>query len=260
MSARGALRVVEREARIYRRLWRGNAFSTFVGPSLYLGAIGLGLGGLIAANNTSVDGLTYLQFVAPGLMAATALQLAAGESMWPVMAGTKWIRFYHAMVAAPLQSSDVYFGHLGWQSVRLGMAGAAFLIVAAFLGALVSPFAIFALPAAVLTGLAFAAPLTAFAATQETDARFALVMRFLVLPMFLFSGTFFPISQLPTWLQGLAWISPLWHGVVLCRSATTGAWPDGGALGALVHLVILLGFIGAGALWGTRTFARRLVS
>ena len=87
-----------------------------------------------------------------------------------------------------------------------------------------------------LTGLAFAAPLTAFAATQETDARFALVMRFLVLPLFLFSGTFFPISQLPTLLQALAWISPLWHGVVLCRAATTGAWPDGGALGALAHL------------------------
>lgn len=260
MSAQGALRVVEREARIYRRLWRGNAFSTFVGPSLYLGALGLGLGGLIAANNTSVDGLTYLQFVAPGLMAATALQLAAAESMWPVMAGTQWIRFYHAMVASPLGSSDIFYGHLGWQGLRLAMGGAAFLIVAAVLGALASPLAILALPAAVLTGLAFAAPLTAFAATQETDARFALVMRFLVLPMFLFSGTFFPISQLPTVLQGLAWLSPLWHGVVLCRAATTGAWPDGGALGALAHLVILLGFIAAGALWGTRTFARRLVS
>jgi lipooligosaccharide transport system permease protein len=260
MSAQGALRVVEREARIYRRLWRGNAFSTFVGPSLYLGAIGLGLGGLIAANNTSVEGLTYLQFVAPGLMAATALQMAAGDSMWPVMAGTKWIRFYHAMVSSPLGSSDVFYGHLGWQSIRLSMAGAAFLIVAAFLGALASPFAILALPAAVLTGLAFAAPLTAFAATQETDARFALVMRFLVLPMFLFSGTFFPISELPTLLEALAWISPLWHGVVLCRSATTGAWPEGGPVAALAHLFILLGFIAAGALWGTRTFARRLVS
>lgn len=260
MGAPGALRVVEREARIYRRLWRGNAFSTFVGPSLYLGAMGLGLGGLIQANNTTVDGLSYLQFVAPGLMAATALQMAAGDSLWPVMAGTKWIRHYHAMVASPLESTDVMLGHLGWLAIRLTMAGAAFLIVAAVLGALASPFAILALPAAVLTGLAFAAPLTAFAATQETDARFALVMRFFVLPLFLFSGTFFPISQLPTWMQVVAWVSPLWHGVVLCRSATTGAWPSGGAIGALVHLSILVAFVVAGIYWGRRSFARRLVS
>jgi lipooligosaccharide transport system permease protein len=260
MAAVGALRVVEREARVYRRLWRGNVFSTFVAPSLYLGAMGLGLGGLIASNNTNVDGLSYLEFVAPGLLAATSLQMAAGDSMWPVMAGTKWIRFYHAMVAAPLASTDVYLGHLGWMVVRLTMAGAAFLIVAAILGALASGLAILALPAAVLTGLAFAAPLTAFAATQETDARFALVMRFFVMPLFLFSGTFFPITQLPSWLQLVAWLSPLWHGVVLCRSATTGTWPDGGAFGALAHLLILVAFIVAGVVWGTRTFARRLVS
>jgi lipooligosaccharide transport system permease protein len=260
MGATGALRVVEREARIYRRLWRGNAFSTFVGPSLYLGAMGLGLGGLIAANNTTVGGLSYLQFVAPGLMAATTLQMAAGESMWPVMAGTKWIKHYHAMVAAPLESTDVMLGHLGWLAIRLTMAGAAYLIVAALFGALASPFAILAMPAAVLTGLAFAAPLTAFAASQETDARFALVMRFFVLPLFLFSGTFFPISQLPGWMQAIAWVSPLWHGVVLCRSATTGMLPPGGVLGLLGHLLILLAFIGAGIRWGTRTFAKRLVS
>lgn len=260
MGAAGALRVVEREARIWRRLWRGNAFSTFVGPSLYLGAMGLGLGGLIDANDTTVGGLSYLQFVAPGLLAATSLQMAAGDSMWPVMAGTKWIRHYHAMVAAPLDATDVMLGHLGWMAIRLTMAGAAFLIVAAVLGALASPLAVLALPAAVLTGLAFAAPLTAFAATQETDARFALVMRFFVLPLFLFSGTFFPITQLPAWMQGVAWISPLWHGVVLCRSATTGMLPDGGVPGLGVHLLIVLGFIGVGIGWGARTFTTRLSS
>jgi lipooligosaccharide transport system permease protein len=260
MAVPGAVRVVERELRIYRRLWRGNVFSTFIGPSLFLGAMGLGLGGLIASNNTTIDGLDYLDFVAPGLMAATGLQLAAAESMWPVMAGTKWMRFYHAMVASPLRAIDLYLGHLGWMSVRLAMSGAAFLIVAAVLGALVSPFAVLALPAAILTGLAFAAPLTAFAATQETDANFALVMRFVVLPLFLFSGTFFPITQLPTWLQVVAWISPLWHGVVLCRSATTGQLPDGGMAAIALHVAILCGFIAVGIAWGSKTFARKLVS
>jgi lipooligosaccharide transport system permease protein len=193
-------------------------------------------------------------------MAATGLQLAAGESMWPVMAGTKWMRFYEAMVASPLRSTDLYLGHLGWLSLRLAMSGAAFLIVAAILGALVSPFAVLALPATILTGLAFAAPLTAFAATQETDANFALIMRFLVLPLFLFSGTFFPVSQLPTWAEVIAWISPLWHGVVLCRAATTGELPDGGVAAVVLHVAILCGFIAAGIAWGARSFARRLVS
>jgi lipooligosaccharide transport system permease protein len=260
MGATGSLRVVEREARVYRRLWRGSVFSTFVAPSLFLGAMGLGLGGLIEANNNTVDGLDYLEFVAPGLLAATALQLAAADSLWPVMAGTKWIRFYHAMVASPLGSTDVYLGHLGWLAIRLAMSATAFLIVAAVFGALASPLAILALPATVLTGLAFAAPTTAFSATQETDHRFPLVMRFFVMPLFLFSGTFFPITQLPGWMQGLAWISPLWHGVVLCRSATTGMLPDGGAFALLVHLLVLLAFIGAGIAWGARSFARRLVS
>jgi lipooligosaccharide transport system permease protein len=151
-------------------------------------------------------------------------------------------------------------GHLGWMAIRLSMAGAAFLIVAALLGALASPLAVLAVPAAVLTGLAFAAPLTAFAATQETDHRFALVMRFGVLPLFLFSGTFFPISQLPGWMQAVAWVSPLWHGVVLCRSATTATLPDGGWAAIVVHLAIVVAFVVVGVAWGTRTFARRLVA
>jgi lipooligosaccharide transport system permease protein len=260
MAVAGPARVVERELRIYRRLWRGTAFSTFVGPSLFLGAMGLGLGGLIASNNTTVEGLDYLDFVAPGLLAATGLQLAAAESLWPVMAGTKWMRFYEAIVASPLGSTDIYLGHLGWVGVRLFLSSVAFLIVAAVLGALVSPFAVLALPAAMLTGLAFAAPLTAFAATQETDANFALIMRFLVLPLFLFSGTFFPVSQLPTWAEVIAWISPLWHGVVLCRAATTGELPDGGIAAVVLHIAVLCGFIAAGVAWGSRTFARKLVA
>ena len=92
-----AFRFVEREAAIYRRLWRGTVFSQFVGPALYLLAMGVGLGGLISAAGRTVDGLTYLEFVAPGLMAATVLQNATGESMWPVLSGFKWQRFYEGM-------------------------------------------------------------------------------------------------------------------------------------------------------------------
>lgn len=258
--AAGALKVVERELRIYRRLWRGNAFSTFVLPALYLGAMGLGLGGLIESSGQTVDGLTYLQFVAPGLMAATAFQMAAGEAMWPVMGGFKWTRHYHAMVSAPIDSTDVYVGQLFWLAIRLAMAGAAYLLVAAVLGALASPLAVLALVGSVLSGLAIAAPIAAFTATQDSDSKFPLLLRFLVLPMFLFSGTFFPVSQLPGALEVIAWLTPLWHGVVVCRAATTGSWPDGGLLAVLGHVAVLVGFVGGGLAWGRQTFRSRLLT
>lgn len=255
-----AFRYVEREAHIYRRLWRGSVFSHFVQPALYLVAMGIGLGGLVEAAGNQVNGLTYLQFVAPGLMAATAAQSATGESMWPVMGGTKWMRSYHAMVASPMRASDVYFGHLSSLVLKFAFSAAVFLLVATALGAVLSFFAVLAVPAAVAGAIAIAAPLTAFSATQETDHKFPLVMRFIALPMFLFSATFFPLSQLPGWLQPVAWVAPLWHSVELCRDATTGSFGDGGPAAAVLHLAVLGLYIGAGCAWGRRTFTRRLTT
>jgi lipooligosaccharide transport system permease protein len=255
-----ALRVVEREALIYRRLWRGVLFSQIGQPILYLVAMGFGLGSLVSASGRTVDGLSYLQFVAPGLMAAAGVQGATGESLWPVLAGTKWMRFYHGMTASPMTAKDIYVGNLLAIAIRFFASAAVFLVAAVIFGAVLSPFAVFAIPAAAAGAVAVAAPLTAFAATQDTDERFPLVMRFLTLPMFLFSATFFPLSQLPTWLQPFAVLSPLWHAVELCRSATTGQWGPGGPLGALGHVVALAIFIGAGWWWGTRTFTKRLAT
>ena len=251
---------VEREALIYRRLWRGVVFTQFVQPTLYLLAMGIGLGGLIAANGTTVDGFSYLVFVAPGLMAATTLQTATGEALWPVLAGFKWMGFYHGMVAAPLRPSDVYRGVIAWLSLRLTASATAFLAVATLLGAVLSPWAVLAIPAAVLCALSLAAPLAAFSATQETDHSFPLVLRFLTLPMFLFSATFFPLSQLPAALRPLAWISPLWHGVELCRDATTGTLGSAGWAGVAGHVAVLVTYLGLGTVWGTRTFTRRLTT
>jgi lipooligosaccharide transport system permease protein len=255
-----ALRVVEREALIYRRLWRGVVFSQVGQPILYLVAMGFGLGGLITASGRQVDGLTYLQFVAPGLMAASVVQGATGESLWPVLAGTKWMGFYHGMAASPMTAPDVFLGHLIAIAIRFTASATIFLVAAAAFGALLSPFAVLAIPAAAAGAVAVAAPLSAFSITQETDERFPLVMRFLTLPMFLFSATFFPLSQLPSWLQPFAVLSPLWHSVELCRSATTGAWGPGGPLGMLGHVAALVAFTGLGWWWGSRNYTRRLSS
>ena len=259
-TQRPVLRFVEREALIYRRLWRGVVFTQFVSPTLYLLAMGIGLGGLISANGRTVDGLSYLVYVAPGLMAATAMQTATGEALWPVLAGFKWMGFYHGMAASPMRPSDIYTGIMVWMGLRMTASSIAFLIVATLIGAVPSAWGVLAIPAAVLCALAVAGPIAAFSATQETDSSFALVMRFLTLPMFLFSGTFFPVSQLPVVLRPIAWISPLWHGVELCRDATTGTLGAAGWLGVGLHIVVLGAYVAVGFVWGIRAFTRRLTT
>jgi len=251
-------RVVEREALIYRRLWKASAFSNFIGPALYLAALGIGLGSLVDASSGDVGGVPYLQFVAPGILAATVMQFTVADSLWPVMTGMRWMRFYHAMVATPIRAVDVYAGTLVWLAMRVVLSATSFLLVATVLRAVGSPTAVLAIPAAVLTALSFAALVTAFAGGEETDARFGLVMRIFVLPLFLFSGTFFPISQLPAFLQTLAWISPLWHGVELCRAAMTGVVES--PVLVVAHVAYLLAVIAVGWVWGSATFRKQLSS
>jgi lipooligosaccharide transport system permease protein len=254
------LHFVEREALIYRRLWKGVAFSQFIQPTLYLFAMGIGLGGMIEAAGHQVGGLSYLEFVAPGLMAATTLQSGTSEALWPILAGFKWMGFYHGMAASPMRPTDVYLGVIVWLTIRLTVTATVFLIVATAIGAVLSPWSLLAIPSAVLCALALAAPLAAFSATQETDHRFPLVLRFITLPMFLFSATFFPLSQLPAALRPVAWVSPLWHGVELCRDATTGTIGPAGAAGVTVHLAVLAAYITLGSRWGMRAFTRRLTA
>jgi lipooligosaccharide transport system permease protein len=251
------IRVVEREALVYARLWRGLAFSTFVQPALYLGAMGVGLGGLVRAHTGTVDGLTYLQFIAPGLLVASAMQLAASESMWPVLGGAKWMRQFHGVVATPIGPGDLYGGYVLWTALRSMLGAAAFLAVAALLGAVPSAWGLLAIPAAGLCSAAFSAPITAFSIAQDSDVAFPLIMRLGVLPLFLFSGTFFPISQLPSGLRPLAVLSPLWHGVELARDATAGRF-DAAPIAA--HVVVLTACIAASSVFGVRRFSRRLSS
>ena len=248
------LRAVEREMRVFRRLWRASLGSAFVSPLLFLAAMGVGLGGMVDERTGEVGGVPYLTFVAPGLLAATAMQQAAGDSLWRVMAGIRWLGTFKAMVATPMGAADVYGGVVAWTCIRTAMSAAAFLAVAALLGAVPSPMAVVAVPAAVLCGAAFAAPLSAYSATQDTDARFSVIMRLGIVPLFLFSGTFFPLAELPAWLRPAAAASPLWHGVELCRGATTGTL----VAADLVHVAVLVAVVVAGWHWGTRTFTRRL--
>lgn len=250
-------RVVERELRVYRRVWMGSVFSSFVGPVLFLTAMGLGLGNLVDEGSGEVDGMSYLLFVTPGVLVAGVMQSTAAESLWPVLGGTKWLRYFHGMVASPLRPGDVYGGYVAWLGIRAAVSALVFLVVATVLGGVDAPTAVLAVPAAALCAVAFAAPLTAYSATRENDATFGLIMRVGVVPLFLFSGTFFPVEQLPAAVRPLVALSPLWHGVELCRAATTG---HGDPLAMVGHVAFLLAVIVVGAWFGVRGFSEKLAS
>jgi hypothetical protein len=152
-------------------------------PVLYLGAMGLGLGALIDAHGTaSLGGVSYLVFLAPGLLAANSMQTAISNSTYPVLGSVKWVKTYQAAAATPLRPSDIFHGHLLFTLLRLFMNGSIFIAVMAAFGAARSPWILAALPVAVLTGLAFAAPVEAFAVLQTKDQPFALPVLGHVLP------------------------------------------------------------------------------
>lgn len=250
-------RAVEREMRVFSKLWRGTIFSTFLSPVLFLLAMGVGVGGMVDERSGGVAGLNYLAFVVPGIMAASAMQTAAGDSLWGVMAGMKWIRFFHGMVATPLRPADVYGGKVAWLGMRIALSSSIFLCIAALFGGVLSPLGVLAIPATVLTAVAFSSAIAAWSATQQVDKNFAIVFRMGVIPLFLFSGTFFPVDQLPDAFEPLSRLSPLYYGVDLCRMFTTGQprWGD-----ALINVTVLAAIVVVGWHFGTRTWTRRLTS
>lgn len=250
------LRVFEYWLLQYRRVWRGTVVTSVVNPVLYLGALGVGLGTLVNKSSGHPLGVSYVDFVAPGMLAATAMTIASIEASWPVIGSFKWTRQYFAMLATPIGPRDIVLGHQLWMTSRVLSTSAIYLVVIAAFGAIHSPLAILTLPACVLLGLAISAPFAAYAATRESDMAFVPVNRFIVVPMFLFSGTFFPISRLPLPLEWLAYLTPLWHGVDLCRDFTLGVFDT---LSVLGHVAYLSLFVVVGLVWADRSYAARLL-
>jgi lipooligosaccharide transport system permease protein len=239
-----ALRVVEGLWTWYRRNWRATVVSSLLQPLLMLVAFGVGFGSLIdtsARAARATGGVPYLLYLAPALLAVSAVQTAAFESSYPILSSFKWRRTYEGIMATPITPAQLAAGQLTWIALRLTMSGAAYLLVIMLFGAVHGPGVVAAWVFAVLCGMAFSAPLVAFSAAQEREGgAFTAIFRFVVLPMTLFSGTFFPISQLPAAVQPLAWISPLWHGTELARGAALGTLQLTPAAGHLAYLVALL--------------------
>ncbi|GAP57165.1 nodulation protein J [Arthrobacter sp. Hiyo6] len=227
-------------------------------PVAYLFAMGVGLATLVDTNNESVfGGVSYLSFIAPALLISAAVMTAANEFTFPVMDGFKWRRVYYGPHASPLTPEQIAAGHIIAVTLRFLLQSALYFLVVALFGASPSGWGWVTVPVATLAGLSFGLPLMAYAASIKHDkGQFAMVMRFIVMPLFLFSGTFFPLDTLPPGVRWIGWISPIWHGTELGRVFSYGYQES--ALLTVVHLVFLLGLAAVGWVLTRRQFVKRM--
>jgi lipooligosaccharide transport system permease protein len=240
----------------YRRTWRGSIVISVANPLLFVLAIGAGLGKLVDQHNSAyLHGVSYLAFMAPGLVAAAAMQIAFLESSGPVLQSARAGGNYRSAIAAPMRPADVLAGHLLFIAFRVTLSSLAVIVVIVASGVVGAGAGALLLPAAVLTGLAFATPVAAFAVTVDQLAVLNAIFRFVVMPLYMFSGTFYPTAQLPGWLRDIVPASPLWHGVQLCRTLSLGTAT---AAGTAIHLAVLLVLTVAGTVAAAVTYRKRL--
>jgi len=252
------VRVAYRDLVLYRRIWRENFVGAFVQPLLYLAGVGIGIGSLVEQNPDAeqiLSGPSYFAFYASALLATTAMFNASQEALWPTMEGFQWTNAYRAMVATPLSPRDVATGLAIRFAGRTAVGATGVAAVLALFDETRTIGLMLAVPVAIICGLAFAMPLAAWTASRNTEQSFPAIMRFAILPMFLFGGAFFPVDQLPVGLRPVAWITPLFHAIELCRGAILGglSLADVG-----LHLGVLALFAIGGWTLCLRTFRRRL--
>jgi lipooligosaccharide transport system permease protein len=249
-------RVWQRNWLVYKRLWHRSLAFGFLQPLLYLTAMGLGLGALMSpSDQTAFGGVPYLHWLGPGLMAAAAMQTATFESTYPIMNKIMWGRNYEAMLSTPVGVRSIVGGEIAWSAFRIASLASVFLVVLTIFGIVRSPLAVFAVVVATLVGVAFSSCLIAFTATQRNDVGFSAIFRFVINPLFLFSGTFFPLSQLPDSVEWIAWLTPLYHGVELIRGLVLDRLD---LATAPLHLAYLLVMFGIGFFLADRNLTRRM--
>ncbi|TQJ35722.1 ABC transporter permease [Arthrobacter sp. SLBN-122] len=226
-------------------------------PVAYLFAMGVGLATLVDTGNSAFSGVSYLVFIAPALLVSAAVMTAANEFTFPVMAGFKWRRTYFGPHASPLTPGQIAAGHIMAVTLRLVLQSALYFAAVALFGASPSGWGWAGILVATLTGLAFGLPLMAYSASiTEDKGQFALVMRFIVMPLFLFSGTFFPLDNLPPAVRWVGWVSPIWHGTELGRVLGFGYGEP--PLLTVLHVAVLAAMAAIGWVLTRRRFALRM--
>lgn len=242
-------RIVQRNLLVYKHLWMA-VFSGFFEPVFYLLGVGVGLGALVPY----IDGIAYSAFVTPGLLAASCMNGAISDGFFNVYFKLNIQKTYDGILATPMRVSDIALGEAMWAVIRSSIYAGGFLIVVLALGSalgrpmLLSLWAALAFPAAILASASFAAVALCLTSIARKIEDFEVVMGLFFVPMFLFSGTFFPISQFPESVQWVVQALPLYHAVAMLRQLTTGA-VDGQILGHLVYLVLIGAAAFAVAAW-----------
>ena len=259
VAARGALFVAEARLRtMLKWIWLiiGIAIAN---PVLYLVSIGLGVGAYIDKNTggMGVDGVSYITFLAPALLATAAIQGAIDESVFPTLEGFKWNKTFFSMNATPLSGNHIAMGVFFNSLIRVTFTAVMYWLVMLAFGVLESPRAWLAIFTAIMAGAAFGALMQALAGLLENENIFFTVLnRFVIMPLFLFSGTFYPLTNMPIYLQWVGWISPLWHATELGRWLTYDHEISSPML--YVHFIFLNSLLVIGLIASRRIFTRRL--
>jgi len=259
VAARGALFVTEARLRaMLKWIWLIISLA-IANPVLYLVSIGLGVGAYIDENTggMGVDGVSYITFLAPALLATAAIQGAIDESVYPTLEGFKWDKTFFSMNATPISGNHIAMGVFFNSLIRVIFTAIIYWFVMLAFGVLESPRAWMAIFTAVMAGAAFGAMMQALAGLLENENIFFTVLnRFVIMPLFLFSGTFYPLTNMPIFLQWIGWISPLWHATELGRWLTYGH--EISSLMLYVHFIFLNTLLIVGVIASRRIFTRRL--
>ena len=259
VAARGSIFVAEARLRsMVKWIWLiiGLAIAN---PVLYLVSIGLGVGAYIDKNTggMGVDGVSYITFLAPALLATAAIQGAIDESVYPTLEGFKWNKIFFSMNATPLSGNHIAMGVFFNSLIRVIFTAVIYWFVMLAFGVLESPRAWLAIFTAVMAGAAFGAMMQALAGMLENeDIFFTVLQRFVIMPLFLFSGTFYPLTNMPIYLQWIGWISPLWHATELGRWLSYGH--EISSLMLYTHFIFLNSLLLIGIIASRRIFTRRL--
>jgi lipooligosaccharide transport system permease protein len=249
MGGRRAWLLIERNLYVYRSGWL-MIVSGFFEPLFYLLSIGFGIGGMVGqVPGPTGEPIPYAVFVAPALLATASMNGAIAESTFNVFFKLNYAKTYDAVLATPMAPGDVALGEIGWAVIRSSLYAIGFMVVILVLHLVQSPWAVFAIPAAMLMSFAFAAVGMAATTFMRSWQDFDLI-NLVIMPLFLFSGTFFPITSYPPLLQLIVAVTPLYQGVDLLRSLTTGHLD----ISVLFHVVYLT----AMGLIGLAVVARRL--
>lgn len=257
-SPRGSFRVWQRNVTIFRKYWKSIMFPNFIEPLLYLAALGLGLGAFIQRGG--IDGQSYVQYIAPGLLASNAMFAASFESTFNTFVKLKIDRIYDAIITTPVNAEDVVAGEYLWAGTRAALYGTAFLGVLTTLGLvfgeplITSWWALLIPPMLLVIGVMFSVMGTLFTSLIERIDLYAYYFTLVVTPLFLFSGIFFPVEDFPSPVPQVAWFTPLYHAVNVCRALATGPPP-----GVLVDIAWILIFTAALALVPVQIMRRRLI-